>query len=686
MARPPVGRWWPAALAVAGLVLSLSGCAAVWRAAPVADESAAPAADTLSAPSGDAEVQRLLLTARWHLLRALDERSRSHYEEAQADLDAAFHLIAALQDGLESGTRTPAAAEAPTEGPVEGSLAAAVPAPETSEVGRELDHLGDAVEEAYLSILPHLDSFSPDSPLSLLLQSMSAERLDELPADAGQLVRIHQLAPQCSLPVDANARVAATIRFFQTRGRDTYATWTRRSGQYRDLILPILREEGVPEDLLYLAMIESGFNPRAYSRAHAAGLWQFIAPTGQLMGLRFDNWVDERRDPVRSTRAAAQHLKALYAELGDWRLAAAAYNSGLGRVRRAIDQGGTRDFWSLQLPSETRNYVPLLMAATIIAKDPTLFGFEELPLDPPLRYEEVQLSRFVDLKRAARAMGVTVEELRLLNPELRRAITPPLAKVRYSLRVPPGKGEVLVTEYPRLPASGQDGVVEYVVQRGDNISSIASAFGVQASLITDANGLDNPHLIRPGQKLYVPAGEGPRASRPAAARASGGQSYTVRRGDSLSGIAQHLGVTVAQLRSWNGLRGDLIRPGQRLHVGEAVSAPARQPRLTTAEGGRLHTVERGESLWSIARRFAVSVDELRRWNRLPDTTIHPGQKLVVGVADDGIYTVENGDTLYGIARRFGLDARDIARHNNLSLSTTLVTGMQLRLRVAEGVE
>jgi len=611
----------------------------------------------------DEEFRRHLLAARWHLLRALDERSREHYEVAQADLDEAFHLIASLDDSpyLEAG-----------------------PVGEVGPVG-DLDRLAVAVEEAYLSIVPHLATFSPDSPLSLLLEGLSKERLEELPEDASQMVRIHQLAPQCGVPVDANARVAASIRFFQTRGRQTYLTWMRRAGRYRDLIVPILRHEKLPEDFFYLAMIESGFNPRAYSRAHASGLWQFIRHTARLEGLSIDHWVDERRDPVRSTRAAARHLKALYANLGDWRLAAAAYNAGPGRVSRAIAAAGTRDFWRLKLPTETRNYVPLFMAAVVISKDPALFGFDAIEVDPPLRYEEARLSRFVDLKVAARIMGISVGQLRQLNPELRRVITPPKSR-SYHLRVPPGKAARLVREYARLPASAKTGVYEYLVQRGDNISTIAAAFGVSVRLVADANSLGNANLIHPGQTLYVPAAEGVRASR-ALGKGRPGLRYKVRRGDSLSAIAQRFGVTVAQLRAWNGLRGDLIRRGQELRVGEVVSAPPRKPTLTTADDGRrLHTVDGGESLWSIARQFEVTVDDLRVWNGLRGTTIYPGQKLVVGLSDYRLYTVERGDTLYSIARRFGLQARDIARQNNISLSTTLLTGMQLRLKSQQQVE
>ena len=682
-----------ASLGIALLALGAAGCGTTWGMRPAASTNAPAAADSLVAGTREeVQFQRHLLTARWHLLRALDERSREHYVEAQADLDEAFNLIASLGDSpyLEAGVsdpETPSFDDQVDGGPADGDRADAddVKSLEGDGPARDLDRLAVAVEEAYLSIVPHLTTFSPDSPLSLLLEGLSAERLEDLPDDAIQLVRIHQLAPQCGVPVDANARVAASIHFFQTRGRQTYLTWMRRAGRYRDIIIPILRDEGVPEDFFYLAMIESGFNPRAYSRAHASGLWQFIRHTGRLEGLRIDHWVDERRDPVRSTRAAARHLKALRANLGDWRLAAAAYNAGPGRVSRAIKRADTRNFWDLALPTETRNYVPLFMAAVVISRDPGLFGFEEIATDPPVRYEEAQLSRYVDLKVAARIMDVSVSELQQLNPELKQVITPPKSR-SYRLRVPQGKAATLVREYARLPASEKTGVYEYLVQRGDNISTIADAFGVSTGLIADANSLRNANLIMPGQTLYVPAAEGLRVNR-SVGKGGPGAEYVVRRGDSLSTIARRFGITVRQLQAWNGLSSDLIRPGQKLHVGAVVTAPARRPVLTTeADGRRLHTVGHGESLWSIARQFEITVDDVRVWNSLRGTVIFPGQKLVVGLSDYRLYTVEKGDTLYSIARRFGLQPGDIARQNNISLSTTLLTGMQLRLKPQQQVE
>ena len=622
------------------------------------------------------EFDDALLSARWHLLRGIDERSHERHDSARQELDRAVGQLAQLQDSpyLEALTASlPDSAGTWRDGPMSRDTAAER-ASKTATA--ELEHIERSVERAYLSLLPHLERFSPDSPLSILLEGLSAEKIEDLPPDASQIVRIHKLASKCDIPIDANAKVAASIHFFQNRGRETYIAWTRRSGRYRELITRILRAQGLPEDLVYLAMIESGFKPRALSRARARGMWQFIAYTARLEGLHIDHWVDERRDPVKSTHAAARHLKKLHSRFGDWRLAAAAYNAGLGRVSRAMEKADSGDFWKLELPRETRNYIPLFMAATIISKDPAQFGFDPVDLDAPLSYEEVKLPRYsyVQLSTAAKSLGMSYAALRELNPELRRKMTPPGRS--YFLRVPKGSGARFRRQLARLP---KPEVIEYHVERGDNISTIAKTFGVRSDLIADANSLRNPNLIRPGQKLYIPAAAG-------TVIASGLSEHTVRRGESLSRIARRHGVTVAKLKALNGLRGDLIRPGQKLRIKPKTVLAVRQrsaPKLQSDEGTTTtHKVQRGDSLWEISRRFDVTVSDLEDWNQLQSSKIFPGQKLVVGhqKADFRLYKVVNGDTLYSIAQRFGVKVEEIARTNNMSSSSTLLAGMTLRIQ------
>ena len=659
-------RILPAVLAAAGLVW-WTACANLPGPRPPAPEPApepsAPSPGVGVDPSRELEFDAALLEARWRWLRALDESRAGRHDRAREELDQAYYTLAV----------------------VDGS-------PILDELGErdgqaEVDALAANLGRAYLGVLPYVEHLSPDSPLSLVLSELADELLEELPADAVPRVRIHQMAPRCDIPIDANDRVAASIHFFQTRARETWQAWSRRAGRYRDLILPILREEGLPQDLFYLAMIESGFNPRAYSRAHASGLWQFIRQTGGLEGLVIDSWVDERRDPVKSTHAAVRHLKGLYAEFGDWRLAAAAYNSGRGRVRRAIARAGTTDFWRLTLPRETRNYVPLLMAAAVIAKDPQRFGFEPVEPDAPILWEHVRLRELIDLKTAARLLDVPVSLLRSLNPELRSLFTPHRPKSGYLLKVPEGRGDAFLAAYERLPKSERRGVHEYEVQRGDNLSTIARAFGLGYRRLAEANGLSARSLIHPGQILHVPMIRG--AAPPPGPPPAGGAVHVVGPGESLWSISRRYGVRVDDLRAWNGLRANLIQPGQRLTVArgplvmrQRSPGAADTPGPTAHAGGPVHTVSQGESLWSISRTHQVTVADLRRWNELGHDVIRPGQSLYVGDASpegSGSYTVVGGDTLYGIARRFGVEAAAIARRNNLSLSSALLAGMELHI-------
>ncbi len=643
-------------IALVGLLSTLSwvACAPFWTGRPSTPTTMTTIVDSLTVdPILEQEFDGALQAARWRWLRALDESAAGRYDGAREELDQAYYTLAAVDDNPY----------------LEGALGERDPQ-------AEVDAVVQVVERAYLDVLPHVESLSPDSPLSLLLAELGDEILEELPADAVPLIRIHQLAPQCDFPIDSNPRVAASIHFFQNRGRNTWEAWYRRSGRYRDLIVPILQQADLPLDLFYLSMIESGFNPRAYSRAHAVGLWQFVRSTGRLEGLRIDNWVDERRDPVKSTQAAVRHLKSLYKQFGDWRLAAAAYNSGRGRVQRAIDKAGTDDFWQLDLPRETRNYVPLLMAAAVIAKDPERFGFEPPPVDEPITWDQVKLTELIDLKTAARLLGIDdVSLLRVLNPELLNVFTPHRPKQGYLFNVPSGEGSDFLAAFNRMPKSERSGIYEYKVSNGDNLWSIARAFGVSTGDLAGANQLANASLIRPGQVIVIPISGGIVAP-------AGSGTHTVHRGESLWTISRRYLISVADLRGWNHLTGDTIRPGQKLKVGtQKLTARQRTPVVTSADDRPVHTVRSGENLSTIAQAHQIALADLRGWNGLVADVIHPGQSLYVGapISVEDSYTVVRGDTLYSIARRFGVDAAQIARRNHMSLSTTLLTGMELQI-------
>jgi membrane-bound lytic murein transglycosylase D len=317
--------------------------------------------------------------------------------------------------------------------------------------------------------------------------------------------------PSAAYRVHDNRHVRFFLDRFQTGyRRDIVELWLTRSGRYLPMILDVFRQKGLPDELVFTAMIESGFNPLAVSHAGAKGLWQFMAPTARLYGLRVDRWLDERLDPEKSTVAAANYLRDLYNQFGSWDLAQAAYNAGEVRVLQAIQGTGSRDFWRLHrsplLLEETKNYVPAIHAATLISRQPERYGFTVVP-EEPLRYEQVTVPRSSQLVRLAGLSGVTMQDLETLNPELRQKQTPPDST--YELKVPLGTADAIqaaarMDAAPRkiAPAPRQD---VHVVQSGDTLWRIARQYGISASQLVKWNSLEKPDRILPGERLRVAA-------------------------------------------------------------------------------------------------------------------------------------------------------------------------------------
>ena len=311
------------------------------------------------------------------------------------------------------------------------------------------------------------------------------------------------------IPIVLNDLVTNYITFFQTRLRDRFEEWLARSGSYIPMMQQILKQHQLPEDLVFLALIESGFNPKAFSRAKAAGPWQFIKGTGKKYGLRIDQWIDERRDPVKSTVAAAKYLKDLYGMFGSWPLSMASYNAGEGRIMRAMARTKAEDFWELNSSSlrpETKNYVPKFMAATIIAKEPQKYGFF-IDYHPPLVYDEVEVSKPVSFKTLAKAAGVSVAEIKTYNPELKKEMTPPKYP-HYRLKLPPGAKERFAANFS--PKTEKEIVItdsqKHRVQKGETISSISRKYEVSVKRILEANQLDRDSVIQAGRILLIPGG------------------------------------------------------------------------------------------------------------------------------------------------------------------------------------
>ncbi|NPB08915.1 MAG: LysM peptidoglycan-binding domain-containing protein [Thermodesulfobacteria bacterium] len=376
--------------------------------------------------------------------------------------------------------------------------------------------------------------------------------------------------PSSEIPITLNEKVEYFIRYFTTTKRKVFERWLARSGRYGPMIKEILRSYGLPEDLVYLAMIESGFNPFAYSRAGACGIWQFIRSTGRKYGLKIDYWVDERRDPEKATHAAAKYLLELYREFECWHLASASYNAGEAKLRKAIRRYGTRDFWKLSryryLKRETKNYVPKMIAAMIIAKNPEKFGFHVDPL-PPLDYEIVEVPGGTDLRAIALASGTDYDLIRLLNAELRRGKTPPYA-VSYPVKVPFGSGARVEEALKKVQFVYTRRSLRHRVRRGESLYQIANYYGVSIRALKRANRLRSNKLrigmvlripVRTQAVLYV-------SSKPARQAKSKAVVYRVKRGDSLWEIAKKFGVSPRDLKVWNNLRSNLIRPGLKLVI------------------------------------------------------------------------------------------------------------------------
>jgi len=375
------------------------------------------------------------------------------------------------------------------------------------------------------------------------------------------------------IPLVRNKQVDQFITYFTTtKGRKQFAIWLKRYEEYKNLILPILKEHEMPEELMILAMIESGLNPKAYSRANASGMWQFIYSTGKSYGLKRDWYVDERRDFIKSTHAACEYLKDLNDQFDNWYLALAAYNCGAGRVSRASRLHQTYDFWQMHsLPRESRNYIPYYLAAAIIAKDPEKYGFK-VPKVKPFEYEEVVLENSADLAVLARVAGIKVKKLRNYNPELRQSATP--TDSPYLLKLPKGKKEQFLARWNSIPEAERF-APQFIVHRvryGESLWTISKKYGASIHDIAAVNKLRNRHKIRVGNKLKVPMKGA--SLRTWGTKDNGGPAghykvtYKVKRGDTLGQIAEDYKTNASKIRRWNRLKygSSLIYPGQKLKI------------------------------------------------------------------------------------------------------------------------
>ena len=463
------------------------------------------------------------------------------------------------------------------------------------------------------------------------------------------------------LPLMMTDQVAGYISHFSNRGRGTFERAFARSGRYHDMMVKILKEEGVPQDLIYLAQAESGFHPLAVSRVGARGIWQFMGSRARGYGLQRSLWVDDRQDPEKSTRAAARHLKDLYAQFGDWYLAMAAYNSGPGTVQAAVRRTGYADFWELYrrnvLPRETRNYVPIILAVTIMTKNLSQYGFDDVSMDEPAAFDKVTINYPVDLRLVAECVDATPAQLQELNPSLLRMTTPRTGS--FELHLPAGTKDQYQTAIASIPADMRLWWRYHKVQPGDTLASLGRTYHITATAIATANHFDGTEL-EAGVKVVIPVAAGKHPASDNATYARRITRYRVHKGDTVESVAENFGISPQMLRRWNGLHNaDSLRgrkvlalhlpvsPSSEASTASKSTARTRKPVQTATTEAPVakavksgdennsgqaavlrHTVKSGETLYSIATTYKTTVAALKRDNGNV-AVLRPGMILVV---------------------------------------------------------
>ncbi len=539
------------------------------RTAPAA-QAAKPAPPPPQRPTPPVDpVSALIATSQRHFETGQQELQLGHLDRAKAEFNLAIEILLQSPYGARSDTR----------------------------LREHFDRLVDRISTYEITALAEGDGFTEKVYEPASIDDFLAISTFEQPAPSPKLqqtVKTDLEKTEHDIPIPLNTRVLSYVDLFQGRLRDWIQDGLRRGSRYLPMIQNVFRAEGLPLDLAYIPLIESAFKPNAVSRAKAKGVWQFMVGTAFEHGLKRDWYVDERSDPEKATLAAARYLKSLCAAFsGDWHLALASYNGGPGRVQRAMSRSGLDDFWSLAerprlLPRETREYVPMILAAIVVARNPLEYGFE-IPSATPLQYDKVTVSQPVDLRRVAEWTGSSISDIQALNPELRRWTTP--ARSDYELKVPAGTAANLQSKLKRADVDDLATFKYYAVKRGDSIATIARKLGVSRAELAAANYLSTKSRVTSGQRLIIPrestvllSARADRPEPPAASRTlvagntvmseapSVGPSenvkliYRVKSGDTLSSVARFYRTTVASLKLWNHLRTSALKPGDRLTI------------------------------------------------------------------------------------------------------------------------
>jgi membrane-bound lytic murein transglycosylase D len=584
----------------------------------------------------------------------------------------------------------------------------------------------------YTALMPseYGDSI-PDEISISVFQKQMAQSIDTMKLGANDSLIMKKLTCQkgvtYSFPIVWNDRVYRSLYFFSRGRKGPLDKWLDRSVYYLPFMQRMFADSGLPTDLAYLPLIESGFNPLAYSRARASGIWQFIASTGSLYGLRTNYWLDERRDPVRSTSAAISYLKKLFNQFGDWQLALAAYNCGENGVSNACVRSSSTSYWQLRLPRETRNYVPEFISALIVAKNPQCFGFSP-DVSDTFNLDTLVLDQCLNLHAVADSLGLDAKELHALNPHFLHWCTPPNAD-KVNLYLPHGAKEKFAASFALDPDAYRVTWYRYEVKSGEKLAGIARRFKVPLDALKSVNTLNAFGRLSAGKSISIPiplhmstaeatlVAEDMLHTRPEhsvlAADKSGAIKYRVRRGDTVWELAKLFRTSAGNICTWNN-----IASGQRLIAGQLLvlytksgrlravpssvaaataggAVPALPPpQASTRVGGQTYEVQKGETLFSIAKKLGVSVSSLASWNGVDGSrpVIYAGETLSyyaearraqgaqsAPLPDTVLYRVCRGDNLYSLAQSFSVTVNELVQANNLSAFAPLRVGAVLRI-------
>ena len=662
-------------IALGFLIAALSACQSAQKPITLVPPGKAPAMKPAPAPAPQVASEPAQAPAEKKQEDSSAEKStpaETPQTETQAKSDAVGDLVIKAEDEFQTGLANYHAGKTDDakhnfDNALNSLLSSNFDIRSDERLQREFDRIVQGVNEVY----PGGTTQEADASQEPQQKSEPApiDTTNEIApaADAGTKAKAEAdlKKTHSDLPLMMTDQVAGYIAYFSNsnRGRGVFERAYVRSGRYREMMLQILKQEGVPQDLIYLAQAESGFKPHAMSRVGARGIWQFMASRGVGYGLHHNMYVDDRQDPEKSTRAAARHLKDLYNQFGDWYLAMAAYNSGPGTVQAAVKRTGYADFWELYnrnvLPRETKNYVPIILAVTIMTKNPSQYGLDSVVMEKPNDYDTVTLDYPVDLRLVSDCVGLTTDELQDLNPSLLRLSTPRTGP--FQLHIPAGTKDQFETAIAAVPPDKRLWWRYHTVHSGDSIITLARTYHTTAKQIEEANHLGGPELENEA-KLIIPVAPGKHPTD-SATYARHITRYRVHKGDTVETVAENFGVSAQQLRRWNGIRGSSLA-GRRVlalhvpispsaHDAEVASsrtkkksatpktetASTKPPATKSAEIERLrptkveaavvhHKVKSGETLYSIANLYKTTVAALKRDNRNV-AVIRPGMILTV---------------------------------------------------------